>query len=150
MVRLQDARAFPAAIDFVLANRERAPRPASMIVHRVRMLTDPTLARSIKPLLSDWDADWRRAALSALRNMRTREAVPLFIAALSDGDLENQNISVLALAEITGEHSEWATSWGRFQENPSYYVDKWRNWWETEGKVLYGSAAEQSGGSEGQ
>jgi hypothetical protein len=105
------------------------------------VIGDPAFAPSIERLLTHPDADWRREGLSALRNMRIPEAIRLFIAGLSDADLLNQNICVLALAETTGQYDDRAPSWPLFKENPSYYVDKWRDWWETEGKALYGSPA---------
>jgi len=142
LVHFQDARAFPEAVEFILHPPQTAQVQALMVMCSVGMLTDPELAEAIIPLLSSADATCRRQALSALRHMKDPRNMPTLAAALSDADLENRYIAVMGLAETTGRwNAEWATSWPKFQGNPSYYVDKWLNWWEGEGKAQYGSSA---------
>jgi HEAT repeat protein len=142
LVHFQDARAFPEAVEFILHPPQTAQVQALMVMCSVGMLTDPELAEAIIPLLSSADATCRRQALSALRHMKDLRNMPTLAAALSDADLENRYIAVMGLAETTGRwDAEWATSWPKFQGNPSYYVDKWLNWWESEGKAQYGSPA---------
>jgi hypothetical protein len=133
LLRFQDARAFPAATGFILNPPESARTQALMLIYAVRDLTDPTLAQAIVPLLFSKDAAYRRQALSALRHMKDPQNISLLAEALSDDDLENRYIAIMGLAETTHmENAEWASSWPKFQENPEYYVDKWRNWWEQE------------------
>jgi hypothetical protein len=151
LVKLQDHRAFPAALDFAFANRHTAPYEASSIVGSTGTLTDPALAPAIKPLLNDPKPSWRHEALQALRRMKNPEAIPWVIPLLSDTDVMVTYNAVMCLAETTGRFNpEWATSVALFEQDPSQYTEKWADWWESEGKAVYGAAAEEPSGSEGE
>lgn len=136
LIAFQDARAFPAATEFVLRAPAGARRQVGRILGAVAELRDPKLGPAVMPLLSTENAAWRQDALTALRNMKDPRNVPALIYALSDADLENRYVAMMAVAETTGRESGMP-SWPRFQENPAYWLGLTFDWWDREGKQQY-------------
>lgn len=87
--------------------------------------------------LASSESDWvREAAVHALREMQSREAVPIFISALDDRVQLIRYDAVLALATIE-KNWELAPSVDTFNANEERYISAWRLWWKAEGKQKY-------------
>lgn len=147
LLGFQDARAFPAAADFLLQDPPGTVRQWIGLLVAVGGLTDPALAGDVLPLLAGSNVQVRQAALSALRTMHLPEMAPVLATALStDPELANRYIAMMGVHEITAKSGpDWAPSWPIFLESPSIYLDRWMNWWETEGKARYGAGQAPSG-----
>jgi len=140
LVSLEDRRAFPAAVDFLLATPQGAAAQAGGIMVRIMQLSDPDLAMAVMPLLHSRDPAYRRAALFALRRMKVADTVPAFAyVALHDTDQFNRYTAIMAVGEITGKRG-WMTPVDQFDHNPSYYLGLFGEWWAREGAALYGPA----------
>jgi hypothetical protein len=73
------------------------------------------------------NAEARRAAASALRDMGTQAATLPLGLALGDNDFEVRYFAVIGLAEITGQ-SDWRPLMEEFQAHQDKYLDHWRDW----------------------
>ena len=147
LVEIKDPRSVSDAVAYLLSGTTIPAMPGVPIRLAVAVgkLDDPSLALAVVPLLSSPNSVLRGCALHALRRMKNPAAIPALVGALADPDQEIQYGAMMGLAETTDRYNaEWATSLPKFQENPSYYVDKWRNWWDTEGKATYGETPESS------
>jgi HEAT repeat protein len=142
-VRLQDPGAFPGALEFALAHLETAPPTVFALILAMKGVNDAALAPHVRPLLSSPETYWRLAGVYALRHMKTREAVPWVVPALSDPSLEVQYQAVMCLAECTGRYDVGAPAIDLFEQNPSHYTDRWVQWWEAEGKAVYAAPPEE-------
>jgi hypothetical protein len=65
-----------------------------------------------------------------LRSIGNYSSLPFLVRAL-DFDL-CQHDALIALYRITGYPG--GTSWSEFVENPKAEKEKWRKWWQTQGK----------------
>jgi len=144
LVEIKDRKAVPEAVRYLLSNTAvpGLPEVPMRVDVAIRKLDDPGLAEDVLPLLSSPDPVMRRTGLHALRNMRNPTVIPTLAAMLADPEEGVKYLAMMALAETTGENLQWAVARRIFQENPSYYIEKWQTWWETEGKALYGTTGE--------
>jgi len=144
LVEIKDRKAVPEAVRYLLSNTAvpGLPEVPMRVDVAIRKLDDPGLAEDVLPLLSSPDPVMRRTGLHALRNMRNPTVVPTLAAMLADPEEGVEYLAMMALAETTGENLQWAVARRIFQENPSYYIEKWQTWWETEGKALYGETGQ--------
>jgi len=83
----------------------------------------PALSR----LLASPETEVRRAAIMALRRSGSHQALNPLTKGLYDSDLQVRYLSVLGLAEITGE-TNWETSQEEFSADELRYLRYWRQW----------------------
>lgn len=137
------------------------------ILHAISELDDDAAAPLLNPLLLRSDSLVRRCAADALRRICHVSSMPYFAAALDDPDVhaafsaiygllcghQRQNVDADTWAESRRVGAgldplvpEWDSgmvpNWEEFTKDPESYRQWWKNWWETKGKAVYGSAAE--------
>jgi len=143
LVALGDASAVPAAVDFLLNPLEGMKMQHIRLDSAIVMLGDPSLVPAVQPLLASPDRMLRGTALQVLRRMNNPVILPAVVPLLADPDQWVRYQAMMTLAHVTGrDNPEWTVAWPEFQKNPSYYLDKWSNWWETEGKAAYNTTAQ--------
>lgn len=147
LVKLEDMRAFPAAVDLVLAiGPSDGGRIAWRIASAVQHLSRPELMDQVVPLCSSQEAEWRRAGLAALGYGARKYPAsrvkygPIFAAALKDEDPRVAYHGVMGLWFVNEAHEyPWGPTLEMFMQEPDKYLAYWRSWWETEGKARYGT-----------
>lgn len=77
------------------------------------------------------------AAMYALRKIRSPESVSTLIGHLDDPDNNIRYLAVIALNEILQNGDDFGPSNSDFDRNPQAYIDRWKHWWDREGKVKY-------------
>lgn len=90
-------------------------------------ISNPDAVPNLSRLLANPRVDVRRVAATALRNTRSRTALPALVAALSDHDFKVRYYAVIGLADITGE-SDWRPLEGDFSANEPKYLQYWKEW----------------------
>lgn len=139
LVELGDERAFPTAAEFL----QRPPANAGLAVGRLKAalgrVKNPDRVSQVTRLLRSEDPAVREAAALSLRQMRSSPAMPALAGALSDPAPSVAYQAVMGLAEHENRsYAGWATSWMKFDRDPAPYVERWKAWWEKEGKAKYG------------
>ena len=90
-------------------------------------IKDPRAIPALQRLLQSSSTRTRQGAVSALRQMRTMEAVEGLVIALGDNNREVRYEAVIGLAELTGEN-EWAPATDTFASDEQKYLDHWKEW----------------------
>ncbi len=90
-------------------------------------IKDPRAIPALQRLLRSSSIRTRHGAVSALRQMRTMEAVEGLVIALGDNNREVRYEAVIGLAELTGQN-EWAPATGAFASDEQKYLDHWKEW----------------------
>jgi HEAT repeat protein len=89
----------------------------------VNSATAPTLGR----LLTQGDAETRRAVSWGLGRARSQHALRLLAAALDDPDITVRHNAVMGLAKTTDQLT-WSPSMDEFVNNQARYLDHWKEW----------------------
>jgi hypothetical protein len=130
MLARNDIAALPVAADALIHPSPSLPtylfqNLSSSIARGVRDEgAIPTLAELLRKAP---DAEARRAAASALRDIGTQTATAPLGLALGDNDFEVRYFAVIGLAEITGQ-SDWRPLMEEFQVHEEKYLAHWRDW----------------------
>ena len=90
-------------------------------------IKDPRAIPALQRLLRSSSSRTRQSVASALRQMRSMEAVEGLIIALGDNDRDVRYEAVIGLAELTGQN-QWAPSMGKFERDEQHYLDHWKEW----------------------
>lgn len=93
---------------------------------------DPKVFASLSELQL---APSRLAAMLALRKIHSPESIPTLIGHLDDPDANIQHLAVITLNEIVGY--DVGPSVPEFKRNPQMYINRWKQWWDQEGKAQY-------------
>jgi hypothetical protein len=137
-----------ASIGVIGDNRMRQAWEATKYMQEVKcaskVLAKQPLNSSVLPqlfpLLSSPNVDLRRGAAHALRGICDSSTVPALARALNDTDRTVQYDAMMGLAAVENFPSGLPVpSEKDFDQNPSLYVDKWKNWWKSTGEQKYGS-----------
>ena len=128
-----------SVLDDILDISRDAKYAESVFVNSFEMtkLASPKNVRRFIELLSTQNQTFKEGAILTLAKMKEKSAIPHLIKALDDG---NQNIryrAVIGLAEITDRYQDFAPAIDLFCQNEKQYVQRWKNWWENEGKAEY-------------
>jgi hypothetical protein len=79
-------------------------------------------------------------AIKALRMIRSPKGASTLGAGLDDCDEWVRYDAIMGLAALTDHmNPQWAWGFDHFRENPKELTDKWKAWWEKEGKSQYPS-----------
>ena len=104
----------------------------------------PTLGRILQQAPSAYA---RRAAASALRDTGSQLATPPLGWGLKDSDFEVRYLSVIGLAEITGQN-EWRPLMEDFREHERKYLAHWSAWMKSSSGLPKAEEQEQRSSSE--
>lgn len=147
LMRLEDARAFPLANDYILGVKRLPTYLRRSLTSAVASLRDPSLAEFIIPLASAKDPWVRSAGLQGLRNMRSARCLSILVAALDDQDAECQYQGMMGMVDFFWDTHGGTTQpivgggkapqYSDYLEKPAYYLALWRDWWNNEGKAKY-------------
>jgi HEAT repeat protein len=108
--------------------KEELPRQdKDRLLYGISELTSPAAVASVKPLLSAYDVELRRAAAKALWHIADPEASDVLLAALNDSDRDVRYYAVRALAEIAHQ-PDWGPGPAEFEDHEGKYLDHWRRW----------------------
>jgi HEAT repeat protein len=128
LIRNNDMSGMPIAESVFLGDRSGLPETSvSNLRASLRQIQDPNAVPSLARLLSQADVETRRVVASAVRQMRSAEAMRLLIRAMEDPDVDVQWEAVMGLAQATGQ-LQWGPSIPAYHDNPSYYREYWRAW----------------------
>ena len=86
------------------------------------------------PLVNSKDKFIRQASINALRQIKSEDAVPTFVALLDDPDFKVQYMAVISLCEINNPKKTGCPSSVLFGQNPQKYITEWKKWWSTHKK----------------
>jgi hypothetical protein len=145
-ISLMDKTALPQARVFV----ESGVCPETQykeIGAALRQLTAPHFFLDLQKMLQSPSVFLRRGASYALRYADSGVVVPIFISVLEDKDQEVRYNAVAGLASFTSKTGKWFPAYSAFIKNESFYVELWRNWWETEGENRYEKIKESQNNS---
>jgi len=119
---------------------ERARSGLAKISCAVQIVKDKRLVPILAELsLCDAPAV-RQAAVRALRRSKSADAVPALAPFLDDKSYRLQYHALMGLAAATDRlNPEWAWGYAHFQEDPDTLVNKWKTWWQEEGRGRYPS-----------
>jgi hypothetical protein len=90
-------------------------------------IKDPKAIPILQRLLSASSSRTRVAAVAALRQMHTSDAIEALVIALGDANREVRYEAVIGLAELTGQN-QWAPAVDKFAQNEQRYLDHWKEW----------------------
>jgi hypothetical protein len=102
-------------------------------------IKDPAAIPAMSRLMSSADAQTRRDAAGALRNIGTEAVIAPLSKALYDEDWEVRWMAVMGLAGVAGpdeDDESWYPSHSAFKENEQHYLDHWREWVKKKGIEL--------------
>lgn len=77
----------------------------------------------------------RYGAMAALRNIGSRESVPMLIQHLDDSNSNIQYSAVITLAEILDKRGDYGPNMEMFDKDPEKYIALWKQWWTDEGSI---------------
>jgi hypothetical protein len=111
-----------------------------------RSVKDPVAIPALVRLLTQGNVEGRRAAATALRQIRPTNATRGLLAAMSDTDRQVRYTAVAALAEISGELN-WLPSMDYFWSNEAPFIEHWRTWAQSHPPSNYSSRSASIGSS---
>lgn len=79
----------------------------------------------------------RLASMYALRRISSPKSVATLIDHLGDADSNIQFLAVVALNNIVHNGDTFGPTNYDVDRQPQVYVERWRHWWETEGRNEY-------------
>ncbi len=75
----------------------------------------------------------QRIGVRILKEVGDTSSIPILMQALDAENKDTKRSAVVALTRITGKKVS-GSSWHEFMKNPSAETQKWKTWWEEEGK----------------
>ncbi|MEP0842596.1 MAG: HEAT repeat domain-containing protein [Phycisphaerae bacterium] len=140
LIRLGDAQAVVEGIAAIEQKSKQKPPDRSWsdwIGPALSDIRDPeALPHLIRALRVD-DVPLRKGAVYALREIRSRAAVPALVAALDDAEEFVRYQALMALYFIAKEDGpRGAPAIDEFQANPGRYLDYWHRWWRDKGSTM--------------
>ena len=121
---------------------EEYPQIAAVVGLRLARAKDPETVPSLVTIFDSGVEWWHHGAISALRNMHSPSLVRIFVQALDDPDRATQHAAVLALAQTTGKFGDFAPARDLFDKDPESYIQRWKQWWQTQGQAEFGHPAQ--------
>ena len=106
-------------------------------IAQISAISDPSTLTQIEEFTQSADAGLRNAAVKALRQIQRPESVPFLVARLDDSRVETQYVSLMALGQIEKRGVGWAPAYSLFLKDPKQYVDRWKQWWDVQGRQKY-------------
>jgi hypothetical protein len=108
----------------VIFGHVQAPGPNAdpKIFDQLSMLPEPSI---------------KLAAILALRKIGSSESVPTLIAHLDDSNRRIQYLAVIALHDILAKGDDFGPSNFDFDRSPQMYVERWKQWWDQEGRAQH-------------
>ena len=109
-----------------------APGVSEVTIHNLEAgiregVRDPASTAVLSRLLQSGGRDTRRAAIGAIRSMRSQVTIDTVVAALDDSDQQVRHAAVMTLAELTGQ-LEWGPSLPAFALDEGRYIEHWKEW----------------------
>jgi hypothetical protein len=128
-MRLRDMSVTKDLLEFIRSGRA-ASVPRMDIILGMRQWTKPEDIGHLAEFLEAQDPFLRCEAVTTLTDIKDARTVPVLVRALRDPDLQVRYYAVHGLAERTGQKGEWSPGLEPFAKDPSYYTDRWRQWWQ--------------------
>lgn len=97
-------------------------------------IRDPTALPALQTLSGSRFVAIRRAAMDAMRGIKSPRNGPVLVQRLDDSDPLVQYLAVITLAETFGKFQDYAPGIGPFNKNPQYYRNLWKKWWAENGR----------------
>jgi hypothetical protein len=146
LLRLKDYSVLPAVSEFfesqpdmpreLILPRDRLFEMEGELMLEIGTIRDP----EILPFLESFAVNGKTSvlrmnALQALRAMSSPHSVPTFLKALDDANPDNGFFAMQGLLSLAGPgRTDWVPTWKQFDEAPTLYAAKCREWWRTEGR----------------
>ena len=129
LLQRNDLSGLPLAKEALL---RRASAISADVLHNLAVgikegVRDPEAVADLTELLRSGSVETRRAAASALMDIRSQDAIAPLLAALGDPDREVRYYSVVGLAETTGQ-LQWRPNMDTFARDEGRYLNYWRQW----------------------
>lgn len=83
--------------------------------------------------------DLRHCSLQSIWKLHLKSSVPFLVSRLDDPYPPVQETAAIALGEIANK-PDLRPVGIEFRDNPQKYLEGWKAWWRTEGKLIYASA----------
>lgn len=100
------------------------------VLDAIRTVSDVSALPLLERAIAGGDADVREAAVRALRNIGSPQAIDALIRRLDDDEQRVRYHAVIGLAESTGK-SEWGPSFDAFLADEQRYIRAWKDWART-------------------
>jgi len=127
----------PALLDSVHGGKRIA---GGFVASTLEAVRDPDLVPALVALADCRDKLVKAAAIRSLRQIKSEKAVAALAGALGAEDQRVQYDAIMGLANQTDRmNPQWAWGFDHFRQNPKELADKWKGWWEQEGKAQYPS-----------
>jgi HEAT repeat protein len=146
LLRLKDDSVLPAVSEFfesqpeppreLFLPRDRLFEMQYELMREIGMIRDPeTLPFLERFAVNGTTSGLRMNALQALRNISSPHSAPAFLKALDDANPDNGFSAMHGLLSLAGPgRIDWVPTWKQFDEAPTLYTAKCREWWRTEGE----------------
>jgi hypothetical protein len=146
LLRLKDYSVLPAVSEFfesqpeppreLLLPRDRLVKMQYDLMLEIGPIRDPETLPFLEHFAVNGKASGLRMnALQALRAISAPHSAPAFLKALDDANPDNGFSAMQGLLTLAGPgRTEWVPTWKQFDEAPSLYAAKCREWWRTEGQ----------------
>lgn len=139
-MRVGDYSAVEQAVEFLLL---QDPKPniralQGRLANEFESVKDPTALDVIRRYISSDNRMVRIAMVKAAERIRSPKSVPWLVERLDDPVEVVRYHAVLGLCEIEGKGPDgWGAAFDAYEQNEAQYISKWKQWWETEGKLKY-------------
>lgn len=127
-VMLHDKSAMKDFLAFLRAGQATST-PVVTVIFAMQDWKGKEHIETLEGLLEAPDAALRSEAAIALARVDDPGSMSILVRALGDPDIRVRFDAANGLARRSGQ-SEWAPGFDKFAEDPDYYTDRWRQWWE--------------------
>jgi len=145
MLRLHDYSVLPAVDQWLTAQPQPPPslilpkdalfEMQFRLAREISTIRDPAALPILHRLLRLPGPIVRQEVLEAVRAINSPQSAPTLLKMLDDPYADNAFTAMQTLIQFAGGGAiDWVPSLPVFRENPSYYADQCREWWEVEKK----------------
>jgi HEAT repeat protein len=97
-------------------------------------VTDANALNDLEGITAARYPSLRLGAVMGIRNIRNPRSARALVARLDDPDSNVRYLAVITLSEIFAKDGEYAPTMYLFDQNPNFYVELWKSWWNREGR----------------
>lgn len=146
LLRLKDYSVLPAVSEFfesqpeppreLFLPRDRLFEMQYELMREIGAIRNPTALPFLERFAVNGKAsELRMNALQALRVIGSPHSAPAFLKALDDANPDNGFSAMQGLLSLASPGPvDWVPTWKQFDEAPTLYTARCREWWQTEGE----------------